>query len=57
MSIQAILDSKGSDVITISRNATLKNAADQMLRHGVAALIVTSGDAITGITCARSSAR
>jgi CBS domain-containing protein len=53
MSIQAILDRKGRDVITISRNATLKNAADQMLRHGIAALIVTSGDAIAGITSER----
>ena len=53
MSIQAILDRKGRGVITISRSAMLKDAADQMLRHGIGALIVTSGDAIAGITSER----
>jgi CBS domain-containing protein len=53
MSIQAILDLKGRGVITISRSATLKDAVDQMVKNGIAALIVTSGDAIAGITSER----
>jgi hypothetical protein len=32
MSIQAILDRKGRGVITINRSATLKDAADQMVK-------------------------
>lgn len=57
MSIQAILDRKGRDVVTISGNATLKSAADQMLMHGIAALIVTSGDVIAGIISEREIVR
>ena len=57
MSIQAILDRKGRGVITISRSATLKDAADQMVKNGIAALIVTSGDAIAGITSEREIVR
>jgi CBS domain-containing protein len=57
MSIQAILDRKGRGVITINRSATLKDAADQMVKHGIAALIVTSGDVIAGITSEREVVR
>jgi len=53
MGIQAILDRKGSGVITISCSATLKDAAEQMVKNGIAALIVTSGDEIAGITSER----
>jgi len=53
MTIQAILDHKGRDVITISGQATLKDAADKMSVHGIAALIVKDGDAIAGITSER----
>jgi len=57
MSIQAILDRKGRGVITINRSATLKDAAEQMVKNGIAALIVTSGDAIAGITSEREIVR
>jgi CBS domain-containing protein len=57
MSIQAILDRKGRGVITINRSATLKDAADQMVKNGIAALIVTSGDVIAGITSEREIVR
>jgi CBS domain-containing protein len=57
MSIQAILDRKGRGVITISRSATLKDAVDQMVKNGIAALIVTSGDVIAGITSEREIIR
>ena len=53
MTIQAILDHKGRDVITISGQATLKDAADKMSVHGIAALIVKDGDTITGIASER----
>jgi CBS domain-containing protein len=57
MSIQAILDRKGRGVITINRSATLKDAAEQMVKNGIAALIVTSGDVIAGITSEREIVR
>jgi len=57
MSIQAILDRKGRGVITISPSATLKDAVDQMVKNGIAALIVTSGDVIAGITSEREVVR
>jgi CBS domain-containing protein len=57
MSIQAILDRKGRGVITISPRATLKDAVDQMVKNGIAALIVTSGDVIAGITSEREIVR
>ena len=57
MSIQAILDRKGRGVITINRSATLKDAVDQMVKNGIAALIVISGDVIAGITSEREVVR
>ena len=36
MTIQSILNRKGSDVITIRPSATVKAAADQMREHGIA---------------------
>jgi len=53
MSIQSILDRKGGGVITISPNASLRHAAEQMLENGIAALVVTSGDMIAGIMSER----
>ena len=49
MSIQAILDRKGPAVITIHATATLRSAADRMRERSIAALVVKSGDAITGL--------
>ena len=53
MTIQNILDRKGSRVFTIRPAATVKNAVDQMSERGVAALVVKSGDAIAGIVSER----
>jgi CBS domain-containing protein len=53
MTIQNILDRKGSKVFTIRPTATVKNAVDQMRERGVAALVVKSGDAIAGIVSER----
>jgi CBS domain-containing protein len=53
MTIQNILDRKGSTVFTIRPAATLKNAVDQMRELRVTALVVKSGDAIAGIVSER----
>jgi CBS domain-containing protein len=53
MSIQAILDRKGPEVITIHATATLRSAADRMRERSIAALVVKSGDAIAGLILER----
>lgn len=53
MSIQSILDRKGAGVITIRATQTVKDAADRMRARSVAALVVISGDAITGLISER----
>ena len=53
MSVESILKSKGSEVIRTSPEATIKSAADEMRRRGIAALIVASGDEIAGIISER----
>jgi CBS domain-containing protein len=49
MLVQAILNRKGSDVITVSRDATIGQAARMMSEHRVGALVVTLGDEVVGI--------
>ena len=51
--IQNILDRKGSEVVTVPATDTIKIAADKMREHSVAALVVTSGDAIKGLISER----
>ena len=53
MSIQAILDRKGAEVITIRATATVRSAADRMRERSIAALVVKNGDAITGLISER----
>lgn len=53
MTIQDILDRKGSEVFTIRPTASVKSAADRMREHGVASLVAMSGDAIIGIVSER----
>ncbi len=53
MTIQNILDRKGTKVFTIRPTATVRNAADQMRERGVAALVMESGGAIMGIVSER----
>jgi CBS domain-containing protein len=49
MSVQHILDRNRAEVVTISPTDTLKNAADQMRIHNIAALVVKNGAAIIGV--------
>jgi CBS domain-containing protein len=49
MSIQNILDRKGAEVVTIRATDTVQSAADRMREHGIAALVVKSGDTIKGL--------
>ncbi len=53
MSIQNILDRNRAEVITIRATETVKSAADRMREHGIAALVVKSGDAIGGLISER----
>lgn len=54
MRVAGILAYKGSDVATIAPNATLADAADQLRRHGIGALVVSSdGRHIDGIVSER----
>ena len=43
------IDLKGSTVITVRSTETIKGAADRMRLHAIAALVVKSDDAVTGI--------
>ena len=49
MSIQSILGRNGADVFTIRATETVKSAADRMREHGIAALVMKTGDAVTGL--------
>jgi CBS domain-containing protein len=51
--IQNILDRKGTEVFAIRATDTVQSAADRMREHGIAALIVKSGDAIKGLISER----
>jgi CBS domain-containing protein len=53
MSIQAILDRKGAEVITILASATVRSAAARMRERSIAALVMKSGDAIAGLMSER----
>ncbi len=57
MSIQAILYNKGSTVVTISPEASVKTAADKLSEHKIAALVVTEGDSILGVVSEREIVR
>jgi CBS domain-containing protein len=49
MSIQSILDRNRAEVVTIRPTDTLKSAADRMRAHNIAALVVKSSAAVTGL--------
>jgi CBS domain-containing protein len=49
MSIRNILDRNRPEVVTIRPTDTVKDAADRMRAHSIAALVVKSGAAITGL--------
>jgi CBS domain-containing protein len=49
MRVQNILDRNRAEVVTISPTDTVKDAADRMRAHSIAALVVKSGAATTGL--------
>ena len=53
MSIQSILDRKGTEVITIQASQTVRSAADLMRYHRIATLVVKTGDVFTGLISER----
>ena len=53
MSIQAILYRKGRTVVTIAPGASIKSAAATLREKNIAALVVTSGDAVLGLISER----
>jgi CBS domain-containing protein len=53
MSVQAILYSKGSEVVTISPDAPVKSAADKLAERNIAGLVVVDGSAILGVVSER----
>jgi CBS domain-containing protein len=53
MTVENILQEKGSSVTTISPSATVKTAADLMRSQNIAALVVMSGDVILGVISER----
>lgn len=58
MNIESILGSKGRDVATVSKDASLLDAAAQLRDHGVGALVVSAdGHTIEGIVSERDLVR
>ena len=53
MSIESILRRKGTDVITITPEASIKRAADWLLAKNIGALVVISGHAVLGLISER----
>jgi CBS domain-containing protein len=49
MSIQDILERNRAEVVTIRPTDTVKDAADRMRAHNIAALVMKSGGTITGL--------
>ena len=57
MTVESILKQKGTEVVTIAPEASIKNAADWLRAKNVGALVVMSGDAILGIISERDIVR
>ncbi|WP_159591848.1 CBS domain-containing protein [Chelativorans xinjiangense] len=58
MTVKAILDSKGRDVVTIAADKTLGEAAALLADRGIGAIVVKSGDdRISGILSERDIVR
>ena len=53
MSVQDILDRKGTEVITIQANEPVRSAANRLRYHGIAALVVKTDDVVTGLISER----
>jgi CBS domain-containing protein len=57
MNVESILRQKGTEVATITPEASIKRAADWLRAKNVGALVVTSNDAILGIISERDIVR
>ena len=58
MTVKAILESKGHDVMTIGPNETLADAIRLLAEHRIGALVITNGDRkIVGILSERDIVR
>ncbi len=55
--VSHLLEHKGSDVWSVSRDATVYEAIDQMAQKGVGALLVMEGEQLVGIVSERDYAR
>src|SRR5690242_7725660 len=53
MTVQTILNQKGTDVAKIEPDVSVKNAADWLRAKNIGALVVTSGDVILGLISER----
>ena len=57
MNVEGILERKGTEVVTIAPEASIKRAADWLRAKNVGALVVTSNEAIRGIISERDIVR
>ena len=57
MHVEGVLRAKGNAVVTATPDASLLDAAKLLRRHRIGALVVTSGEHITGIVTERDYAR
>jgi CBS domain-containing protein len=57
MNVESILKEKGTEVATISPEATIKRAADWLRAKNVGALVVSSNDALIGLISERDIVR
>ncbi|MDZ7768958.1 MAG: CBS domain-containing protein [Woeseia sp.] len=55
--VKHLLDSKGRDVLSITPDASVLDAIKKMAEHGIGALLVMDGDALSGIVTERDYAR
>ena len=55
--VQHLLDTKGADIISIDRDASVFDAIKLMADHAVGSLLVMDGDALIGIVTERDYAR
>ena len=53
MTIETILRQKGTDVVTIEPEASIRRAADWLRIKNIGALVVTSGNAVRGLISER----
>lgn len=57
MRIQELLKGKGSDVVTLTSDATIGDLVQTLADHRIGAVVVTHGDAIAGIISERDVVR